>query len=177
LKTTNEYVRASVGWLTLLRSLIICSLLASSIRALGADQQQAPEKLMVKWGSDLFGWWKLELEGQNVVYTKHHIDNAEERTTNRPQTGDWKVFRKALEELQVWQWQPSYPNPDIIDGAQWSAEIIYPDKTLKVIADNNYPGATGAAVGGPKSTDTFRAFVAAVWKLMGRMKGRLPPTN
>jgi hypothetical protein len=154
------------------------SFLTSSSNSLGADSPNAPQKLVVKWGSDLFGWWKIELEGQNVVYTKHYANKLEDRFRNKPQTDDWKAFREALDGLKVWQWQPAYPNAaGVVDGAQWSAEIVYPGSALKVTADNNYPDGTGSGIPDLRSTDTFRAFVRALWKLMGSTTEEPPPTN
>ena len=162
----------------LLRVLAFVALCFFSDRSLCAETGSAPGKLAVKWGSDLFGWWKIELEDQNVIYTKHYADKPEDRIQNTPQANDWKTFRKDLDELRVWQWRSSYPNTaGVVDGAQWTAEIVYSDKFLKVAADNNYPDANGRAVPDLRSTDTFRSFVAALWKLMGNTTEAKPPTN
>jgi hypothetical protein len=150
----------------------------TSTNSLRADPLNAPEKLLVKCGSDVFReWWTIELEGQDVIYTKHYRNKPEERFHNKPRLEDWRTFRKTLDELQVWKWQLSNLKPGAIDGEQWSAAITYPDKALNITADNNYPDANGAAVGGLRSTETFRAFVSAVWRLMGKTTENPPPTN
>ena len=87
-----------------------------------------------------------------------------ETVTVTPSDEDWEIFRKALDDLDVWNWQPEYPNPDVCDGTQWGIEIHWGEKKIASRGDNNYPGTAGSL---SETSDEFSRFLAAVRRLIG----------
>ncbi len=85
-----------------------------------------------------------------------------------PTDEQWRAFRRALDKINVWQWQALYPNPGVLDGTQWTFEVTYSDHVLKTHGDNNYPDAQGAPINSPDGTKTFESLMRAIRKLTGR---------
>ena len=70
-----------------------------------------------------------------------------------PTSQQWKEFRAALDENQVWQWQKSY-YAAVLDGTGWEFKIQYADRQLETGGVNAYPAS-------------FSRVAAAVEKLLG----------
>jgi hypothetical protein len=118
----------------------------------------------------------------NVVYTRTErrekepweIGSSEEWETQsepvKPTPARWAAFRGELDRLNVWSWQPKYPNPGICDGTGWIAEIVYPDKSIVSGRSNCFPGNNGRPVSiADRGKDgAFREFCRAVSVLVGR---------
>ena len=79
-----------------------------------------------------------------------------------------RAFRRALDKINVWQWQAHYPNPGVCDGTHWSFEVAYSDHALETGGDNNYPDAQGEPSNSPEGTKTFERLSGAIRKLTGR---------
>ena len=51
------------------------------------------------------------------------------------------LFWKRLDELDVWNWDKEYHDPDTLDGTQWNLKINKQGKRkLKIFGSNAYPG-------------------------------------
>jgi len=37
-----------------------------------------------------------------------------------PTDQQWREFRRALDNVSIWQWRTNYPEPGFCDGTQWS---------------------------------------------------------
>ena len=85
-----------------------------------------------------------------------------------PTAEQWRAFRRALDKINVWQWQTDYPNPGVKDGTGWSFEVAYSDHALDSGGDNNYPDAQGDPTNSPQGTKTFDRLLRAITKLTGR---------
>jgi len=85
-----------------------------------------------------------------------------------PTVEQWRAFRRALDKINVWQWQADYPNPGVCDGTGWSFEVAYSDHALETGGDNNYPDAQGDPTNSPQGTKTFDRLLRAITKLTGR---------
>ena len=85
-----------------------------------------------------------------------------------PTAEQWRAFRRALDKINVWQWQAHYPNPGVCDGTAWSFEVAYSDHALDSGGSNNYPDAQGDPTNSPEGTKTFKRLRGAIRKLTGR---------
>lgn len=83
----------------------------------------------------------------------------------QPSEARWSSFWKKLEKLQVWSWEPEYPNPGIMDGTQWSIDLEWGGRSLHSKGDNNYPDGVDGEPG-----RNFLRFLRAVQLLIGGLK-------
>jgi hypothetical protein len=94
-----------------------------------------------------------------------------QRDEIRPSAEQWRTFRSELDRLNVWCWQPNYPNSGgVCDGVGCSAEIDYFYRSLVSSGDNCFPGWDGRAIliAEDGKDNTFEKFCRAVGRLIGR---------
>ena len=94
-------------------------------------------------------------------------ETKSEQITPSPER--WESFRRELDRLNLWCWQPEYFEP-ACDGARLSAEIVYSDRTLSPHGSNCFPGQNGDPISIVDRTknDTFEQFCRAVSSIVGR---------
>jgi hypothetical protein len=56
-----------------------------------------------------------------------------------PDAGKWAAFLAKVDDLHVWNWDPSYFHVDICDGSRWELELALGDKTVKSYGVNKTP--------------------------------------
>jgi hypothetical protein len=136
---------------------------------MGADEQsQVPKRFTAKIGGFLSASYSVELHDGALRYTSSASGQRNQtQETLTPTAAQWRDFRKALDDLNVWQWRADYPNPGVTDGTQWSLDIAYADRSRTSHGDNNYPDAAGKPNGSYDSTKTFKRYLAAIKKLLG----------
>lgn len=111
------------------------------------------------------GWTpscSLELQGNSVLYSK---DAGPDKTTIKvtPTREQWRAFRRALDEQNVWRWRAKYFR-SVSDSTAWSIHIEYPDRSLT---------AEGYAAFPARSDDpslpkyAFARYRLAIQKLIG----------
>ena len=113
--------------------------------------------------------YSVEFTDQTLIYMARSDgfpDPASPRV--EPTAEQWRAFRRALDKINVWQWQAHYPNPGVCDGTGWSFEVAYSDHALDSGGDNNYPDAQGDPTNSPEETKTFDRLLRAIRKLTGR---------
>jgi hypothetical protein len=88
----------------------------------------------------------------------------------QPSAKQWRNFRRTLDRLNVWCWQRNYLDPAVCDGTNWSAEIVYSDRSLVSSGNNCFPGRDGRALSITvhERDNTFENFCRAVGRLIGR---------
>ena len=75
--------------------------------------------------------------------------------TIQPSQDAWNRFRSQLDEIGVGGWGHEYSSEhQILDGTQWSLQIVYGDIKVKCVGDNAYP-------------DEFDELLGAVERLIG----------
>ena len=112
--------------------------------------------------------YNVELRGGRITYSVFEGHSSKPNaTTITPTAAQWCEFRQALDGLKIWHWLGDYPSQGVMDGTQWSLDIVYADRVLKTKGDNNYPDDTGKPNGKPEPTSTFNCYLAAVKKLLG----------
>jgi hypothetical protein len=60
-------------------------------------------------------------------------------TDFRPSPGEWAAFRRALDDIGVWEWAESYCDPGVMDGTNWSFTAHYADRRVESKGTNAYP--------------------------------------
>ncbi len=77
-----------------------------------------------------------------------------------PSLAQWESFMQTLDKIGVWNWQPEYSNPGILDGTSWRVEIAWGNKKILSQGNNNYPG-------GEYDSNEFQTFIRALSILIG----------
>ena len=88
-----------------------------------------------------------------------------------PTTADWHKFIRALNRAGVYQWAPSYRNPDELDGGGWKIEMKVGRYEFYSKGDNGYPRDDGVYMtsGSGSPSDAFLAFWKAVCQLVAKI--------
>jgi hypothetical protein len=139
------------------------------------DANTLPERLSISIGGHFGPSFSVELEGALLAYRHSKpVQNfppewASGSEELRPSPAQWRAFRAALDQLNVWCWQPEYFEP-VCDGTGWSVEIVYSDKAISSRGSNCFPGRTGRPISivGRTKGDTFEQFCRAVSALVER---------
>jgi hypothetical protein len=146
---------------------IVLFLLATSARNSAFASTHIPKHFSAWIGGAMEGYYHLELRKGNLIYTHPNKSAAPKKNiTIRPNAQQWREFRQALDDLNVWQWQSNYQSR-AFDGTQWALDISYADKKIKSYGDNNYPDAAGKPDNNPGYTASFNQYLEAIRKLTG----------
>jgi len=135
-------------------------------------QPSVPERFKVKIGGFFGPSYSVRLKGDDLLYTAWDNDNILDERRITPTPDEWQAFRQSLDDIGVWNWQETYPNPGVTDSTQWSLEIAWDDREIASSGDSNYPVADGLPDNDPDITPTFERFLEAVRKLIGRLEFR-----
>jgi hypothetical protein len=60
-------------------------------------------------------------------------------TDSRPSPDEWTRFRRALDDIGVWEWEDSYSDLGVMDGTNWSFTARYGDRRVESKGTNAYP--------------------------------------
>ena len=90
---------------------------------------------------------RIKWDGEGLLYlynpSAHAGEPGTEKTLIDVNESDWENFRTVLDEINVWDWQERYENPDILDGTSWGLEAVYPDRSIVSSGSNSTPGNFG----------------------------------
>jgi hypothetical protein len=112
--------------------------------------------------------YTVDLRDGVLAYASSESGHRNEKHAKiTPTPGEWRDFRRTLDDLNVWQWRADYPSQGTADGTQWSLHIAYVDRTLNTHGDNSYPDASGSPNGKSAPTKPFQRYLAAIRKLIG----------
>ncbi|MDO8869518.1 MAG: hypothetical protein Q7V10_02085 [Methanobacteriaceae archaeon] len=56
-----------------------------------------------------------------------------------PDHKQWKKFWEKLDQFDIWSWEKSYINFNIIDGCAWSIDLTHNNKKIKSSGSNAWP--------------------------------------
>jgi hypothetical protein len=84
-----------------------------------------------------------------------------------PTTQEWEAFWATIDQIGVWQWQSRYDNPDILDGIQWTLELMNGCRRVKCFGSNSYPGGSDIEHAQP-----FQQLLEAIGALVRRPFGK-----
>ncbi|MCK8517994.1 hypothetical protein [Methanoculleus sp. 7T] len=81
-----------------------------------------------------------------------------------PTDEEWARFRKIVDQLGVWEWEPEYVSAySCCDVTYWHLRLEMDGRRIVARGANAYPGSPG-----PEGSKEFREFRAAVERLIGR---------
>ena len=81
-----------------------------------------------------------------------------------PTPEEWAQFRETVDRLGVREWEPEYVSAySCCDVTYWHLSLEMDGRCIVVRGANAYPGSPG-----PDASKEFRAFRAAVERLIGR---------
>ncbi len=148
---------------------VLAVALAVATPSLAAEPSAVPTQFRAHIGGFLGGDYVVDLREGVLTYSARARERGTAPHAERisPTPAQWLEFRRALDELKVWQWKGDYENPTVRDGTQWSIEIAYADRLLVSMGSNNFPDSTGRPNGKPQTTEAFKRYLAAVTRLLG----------
>lgn len=84
----------------------------------------------------------------------------------------WKAFWLLVEQSGVWNWEITYENPHVTDGAGWDFRMEVPGRCIESSGINAYPGSDSleCTLGSP-----FDVLTTAVGILVGCDVHKLKP--
>jgi hypothetical protein len=137
----------------------------SSILGLGANSMDTssskPSTLSIAIGGYTGNSYAVELSADGLIYRSLRYGyEANETLTIVPDRVAWERFRRALDDLGVWDWAPEYSRPGIFDGTNWHVEIVWGERSIHSHGMNGYPG-------GSDDSQLFSRFLSAVRALVG----------
>ncbi|MDW7772283.1 MAG: hypothetical protein SCH71_05260 [Desulfobulbaceae bacterium] len=133
-----------------------------------------PQKLKVRIGGILGSWYSVRIKGSDLLYRIHKDEDEDDFKELKINPGEqqWRDFRKALDDIGIWQWKEEYPNPGEADSTQWFVELEWDGRTIKSSGDSNFPIADGNPENEAEMSPTFDRFLDAVRKLIGDLEFR-----
>ena len=162
-------LRKRRGAKPLTRNVTLTWLTQTNLTMTAAEPALLPKLLRASIGGYFGHSYSVELTDQ-TLFCMSLSDKLPGPASARvePTAEQWRAFRRALDKINVWQWQAHYPNPGVCDGTGWSFEVAYSDHALETGGANNYPDAQGDPTNSPLGTKTFKRLRGAITKLTGR---------
>jgi len=143
-------------------------LTAASMTLAAPAPSVMPSKFSIGFNGLMGSGQGVVLQEGVLVYTQYGRNGSKDVKKITPSPEQWRQFRQALDEINIWRWQAKYPNPGgVADGLRWQIELTYPDHTLHVEGDNNYPDDNGRPSNESQQTKAFQRLRAAVQALLG----------
>ena len=103
-------------------------------------QNYFPKKFNVFVGGFFGPSYNAEINGASLTYKVYKSGNSLKETKEiNPSPEEWKEFWKVCNRIGLWNWQPRYENPDILDGFSWGIVIEFDDKKLDSSGSNDGP--------------------------------------
>ena len=117
----------------------------------------------------------VSLDGDRLIYTVKGYDYATNkelvRTREfRPSPQQWEAFWKSMDEVDVWNWKPSYEHKRLADGTHWSVELAHNGRTIRSQGRILFPGKESQSLETEYTDDRgpiFEKYLEAVRKLIG----------
>lgn len=78
---------------------------------------------------------------------------------------DWELFESVLDDLDAWNWDAHYDDPNAMQGVQWSIHFIFDKRELRCGGANAYPGKSKIGY-----TTEFKILLQAVKKLLAGLE-------
>ena len=139
-----------------------------------------PTRLNIYIGGGIFPpSYSVDLRGESLVYRARELDPQTHAVRERtkvitPSAGQWRRFWRAMDDVQLWSWQPQYANPLIADGTKWGLDITFVARRIASSGSNAYPGGSAGSseaskpdTNPPGASRRFSAYRSAVEDLLG----------
>src|SRR5215471_10803465 len=141
-----------MGMLSRIRLVIIGLGVFFAASCFAAETNAAPESFKTFVGGFTGPSYSVELRDGKLYYSVVDGPSHTRAAKITPSTQQWGEFRRALEDIGVWQWRTNYPNPRVSDGTQWSLEIRWGGRALRARGSNSFPATGGEPNGRPERT-------------------------
>ena len=139
-----------------MKTLVSMMLLAmTSLPLASAERTNIPLELSAFIGGFFGASYTVELK-DGILHYSVRENGKETTTTITPTAEQWPSFRRALDELNIWNWRKHYKDRHVLDGTLWSVNIVYQGRKLASDGSNEYP-----------RRKEFEQYLAAVRKLLG----------
>jgi hypothetical protein len=145
---------------------ITLMLLATSVSCAQQPKPQSamPQQFRASIGGFFGPSYSVELHAGSLIYSARKRGESEPTATSiTPSAAQWLAFSQALDDIQVWQWQPEYMQENSYDGTQWSLDIQYTNRAIKTHGHNLYPDGSKTS---DEPSEAFKRYLAAVMRLM-----------
>jgi hypothetical protein len=113
-----------------------------------------PRKLELSIGGYPGPYFDVSFRNGQLLYGKSIAPGDNIELIEQPDDKAWQDFLATIQKIDIWDWESSYDNLDILDGTQWSIWITWGRYSVKSVGSNAYP-------------DHFDKFLKAVNKLLG----------
>ena len=80
----------------------------------------------------------------------------------------WDKFWRTMDDVDVWEWQENYNNPNVFDGLAWSLKIERGQRKARSGGRNGYPGFVNKEKMEPEPSLPFKEYQRAVEELIRR---------
>jgi hypothetical protein len=135
--------------------------------SVAAEANNFPESFTAYIGGYFGTSYGVELRKGSLFYSVSSESRKSKAVKITPTARQWREFRRALDDANIWQWRADYTDPHICDGTNWSLSIQYHDRTLETHGCNSYPDRAGKPSGSSNGTKEFSAYTAAITRLLG----------
>lgn len=98
------------------------------------------ELIIASVGGYFGGYYEVEINLKSRELTWKHYGGGYEdsyRKTIRSRTAD--KFLEELKTIDLMSWKSKYIDNEILDGNQWSIEIVRKERNLKKYGNNDFP--------------------------------------
>ncbi|MDN4609000.1 hypothetical protein [Sporosarcina highlanderae] len=82
--------------------------------------------------------FEINLTTHEVLWS-HWLGGEEELMIKTISAAEVKKFMRELQALRIMEWKKKYSDPRILDGTQWSLEIVTDGLTIKKSGSNQFP--------------------------------------
>ena len=121
----------------------------------------------------------LSLASTKVIWTNRSLSlqkssawlqfqGKEGTVTITPSPAAWEAFWQRMEKVKVWDWQPRYVNPHVMDGLTWTVKLVHGDQRVSVVGINSYPGDGDVRQELDQPGKVYNDYLKAVAELLGR---------
>jgi len=114
------------------------------------SKEEYPDKFKIRYSCftlTLFN--SVTFEEDKILFNSFYSKNE-----SFPDNNSWKKFWEEIEKIDIWNWEKSYVNYNVLDGCDWSIEIKYNNKKIKSSGSNAWP-------------ENFKGFTQALEDLTG----------
>ena len=132
-----------------------------------------PDDFYASIGGYMGSSYCVELNEGLLVYTRSSRGyETEEVVEIEPTDAQWAQFVEVLDDVDFWNWEERYHNPDICDGTGWTVRIEIDGRGHESAGVNEFPGPSfeERMRGDAPEDRPFEEFTTAVQELIGGRK-------
>ncbi len=133
-------------------------------------KQSMPSKFEARIGGVLGFSFSASLTGKGVEYTEF-ADGYTPMVTKiiQPTSAHWHALKKMMDQVEFWQWNREYFNPDVLDGTSWEIECEWGHHAIRTAGSNAFPSDPDARrpTYSENESKRFDSLLRAISQLLG----------